>query len=100
MKVWDKLKTESKLYYKSSKQNITGTGGGPSEVKVDPLLEQVCSLLGRACTGIIGVQDCDAMEIENLEELVTTKLLDFNAAPSPEENTAKVDSLPEVCIIS
>ncbi|XP_053604216.1 uncharacterized protein LOC128671601 [Plodia interpunctella] len=60
MKVWDKLKSESKLYFGQLKRNTTQTGGGPSIIKFDPVLEQVCSILGRGCTGIIGVSDCDA----------------------------------------
>ncbi|XP_028039899.1 uncharacterized protein LOC114250286 isoform X2 [Bombyx mandarina] len=87
MKVWDKLKTESKLYYQSAKLSMTKTGGGPGEVKTGPILEQVCTLLGRACTGIIGVQDCDANVLDVVE----------NESPIKEsfemctENTATVE---------
>lgn len=59
MKIWEKLKSESKLYYSSSRKDTTRTGGGPSVIKIDPLLEQICGTLGRACTGIIGVPDSD-----------------------------------------
>lgn len=61
IKVWEKLKSESKLYYTSSRKNATQTGGGPSLVKFDPLLEQVCVIMGRGCTGIEGVYDSDSM---------------------------------------
>lgn len=60
MKIWEKMKSESKLYYQKTRRSTTGTGGGPSDIKIDPILEQVCALLGRACTGIVGVQDCDS----------------------------------------
>lgn len=47
--MWEKQKSESKIYYQNNKRSTTGTGGGPAEVKVDPVLEQVCVILGRAC---------------------------------------------------
>lgn len=60
MKVWEKMKSESKTYYSLSRRNATQTGGGPSVVKIDPILEQVCNIMGRGCTGIVGVSDSDA----------------------------------------
>lgn len=72
--MWDKLKTESKLYYQSAKLSVTKTGGGPGEVKIDPILEQVYStLLGRVCTGIIGVQDCTANVLNVVENVSPIK---------------------------
>ncbi|KAL0879457.1 hypothetical protein ABMA27_003208 [Loxostege sticticalis] len=62
MKVWEKFKSESQLYHNNSKQNCIKTGGGPSVIKIDPVLEQVCAILGRGCTGILGVSDCDGDE--------------------------------------
>lgn len=50
------------MYYNTLKQSSKQTGGGPSIVKIEPVLEQVRTLLGRSCTGITGVADCDADE--------------------------------------
>lgn len=66
---------------------VTGTGGGPVDTKVDPVLDQVCLIIGRGCTGIENVRDCDqepedeavaeaaqkvwAENIQNLEEVET-----------------------------
>lgn len=63
MKFWEKLKSEAKIYFTASRRNTTGTGGGPSTVKVDPILEQVCSLMGRGCSGIDNVADCDSEQL-------------------------------------
>ncbi|CAB3261074.1 unnamed protein product [Arctia plantaginis] len=60
IKVWEKMKSESKVYYNSSRRSAVQTGGGPSLVKTDPILEQVCSILGRGCSGIDGINDSDA----------------------------------------
>lgn len=60
--MWEKLKSESKIYYTASRKNAIQTGGGPSTIKIDPILEQICAILGRGCTGIIGVQDSDSTE--------------------------------------
>lgn len=54
------MKTDAKLYKALSRSSHSGTGGGPSCVKTDPILEQVSDLMGRACTGITDVQDSDA----------------------------------------
>ncbi|KAL4721135.1 hypothetical protein ACJJTC_009415 [Scirpophaga incertulas] len=55
MKIWEKLKSDSKKYYAQITNNTTQTGGGPLVLKIDPALEQVCAILGRRCTGILGV---------------------------------------------
>ncbi|XP_069362389.1 myb/SANT-like DNA-binding domain-containing protein 4 [Maniola hyperantus] len=60
MRVWEKMKTDAKLYKSRSRSSYTGTGGGPSSFNADPILEQVSDLMGRGCTGIAGVQDSDA----------------------------------------
>lgn len=110
MKVWDKMKTESKLYYSSTRRDTTQTGGGPSEVKTDPILEQVCNILGRGCTGIVNVTDSDWVEIEtgdfptltNLEvkepipkkvcfdDVQNAEILQLLESPSTEEPAANV----------
>ncbi|XP_059055008.1 uncharacterized protein LOC131849040 [Achroia grisella] len=87
MKLWDKMKTESKLYYQSNRCNIIATGGGPSEVKVDPIMEQVCGLLGRGCTGILSVQDKIEEKMENTEECTKENV-------DPEANRKDVPSTP------
>ncbi|XP_045778137.1 uncharacterized protein LOC123876054 [Maniola jurtina] len=60
MRVWEKMKTDAKLYKSRFKSSHSGTGGGPSCFNPDPILEQVSDLMGRGCTGIAGVQDSDA----------------------------------------
>ncbi|CAG9094390.1 unnamed protein product [Plutella xylostella] len=60
VKQWDKLKTEAKIYNGKNKKGVMGTGGGPSTVKSDPVLDQACDLLGRACSGMLAVNDSDA----------------------------------------
>lgn len=80
MKVWEKLKSESKLYHNNSKQNCIKTGGGPSVIKIDPVLEQVCAILGRGCTGILGVSDCDGDEESSVKAL--PKIVCIEDAPT------------------
>lgn len=63
MKFWEKLKTEGKIYFTASRKSATGTGGGPSTIKVDPIMEQVCSIMGRGCSGIENVADCDSEQL-------------------------------------
>ncbi|XP_048485580.1 nuclear apoptosis-inducing factor 1-like [Plutella xylostella] len=60
VKQWDKLKTEAKIYKGKNNKGVMGTGGGPSTVKSDPVLDQACDLLGRACSGMLAVNDSDA----------------------------------------
>ncbi|CAK1582841.1 unnamed protein product [Parnassius mnemosyne] len=69
MRVWEKMKTDAKLYKALSKSSHNGTGGGPSCVKTDIILEQVSDLMGRACTGITDVQDSDADQITEASSL-------------------------------
>lgn len=80
MKVWEKLKSESKIYYNTCKRDVTQTGGGPSVVKIDPLLEQVCAIVGRGCTGIIGIPDTDYSD--------------------DEKTVKKVDAIPKVICLN
>lgn len=75
MKVWEKLKSESKLYYSSTRRSATQTGGGPSHVKTDPILEQVCNIMGRGCSGITGVSDSDADFAESMIQIEVPKII-------------------------
>ncbi|XP_045503860.1 uncharacterized protein LOC123700650 [Colias croceus] len=70
MKIWEKLKSDSKKYYAQSRRDTSRTGGGPSTVKIDPVLEQVSTIMGRGCTGILGIPDCDAETGGESEEIV------------------------------
>lgn len=45
-----------------NKTSTSQSGGGPKIIKIDPVLDQVVGILGRGCTGISGVADCDAPE--------------------------------------
>lgn len=60
MKLWEKIKSDAKIYSGANRQNTIKTGGGPSTIKIDPVLEQASSILGRSCSGIEDVDDCDA----------------------------------------
>lgn len=61
MRVWEKMKSEAKTYNSRNKSCAIGTGGGPSTMKTDPILEQVCELMGRGCSGIADVLDSDSV---------------------------------------
>ncbi|KAL4709397.1 hypothetical protein ACJJTC_001193 [Scirpophaga incertulas] len=69
MKMWEKLKSDSKKNYVQLKNNTTQTWGGPLVLKIDPVLEQVCAILGRRCTGVLGVSDCDAETGQDTEKV-------------------------------
>ncbi|KAH9638827.1 hypothetical protein HF086_012780 [Spodoptera exigua] len=69
MKMWEKLKSDSKKYYAQLKNKTTQTGGGPLIFKIDPVLEQVCGILGRGYTGILGVSDCDTETMQETEKV-------------------------------
>ncbi|KAL4721445.1 hypothetical protein ACJJTC_007162 [Scirpophaga incertulas] len=69
MKMWEKLKRDSKKNYAQIKNNTTQTWGGPLVLKIDPVLEQVCAILGRRCTGVLGVSDCDAETGQDTEKV-------------------------------
>lgn len=58
-KVWNKLKSESKVYKAKQKWCTTGTGGGPSTSSNDPILDQTLELIGRAGVGVSNVNDSD-----------------------------------------
>lgn len=58
-KLWQKLKSEAKTYRSTARNEIIGTGGGPSKKFDDPVLELVAEITGRGTTGIENVDDCD-----------------------------------------
>lgn len=55
------MKSEAKMYNSRNRSCTIGTGGGPSTIKTDPILEQVCDLMGRGCSGIADVLDSDSV---------------------------------------
>lgn len=55
------MKNDAKMYNSRNRSCTTGTGGGPSTTKIDPILEQVCDLMGRGCSGIADVPDSDSV---------------------------------------
>ncbi|XP_044765772.1 uncharacterized protein LOC123322018 [Coccinella septempunctata] len=59
MKLWEKMKSEAKIYYNRSKQDTLQIEGESSVMKVDRLLEQVCFLLGGGYSSVADVKDCD-----------------------------------------
>uniref|UniRef100_A0A2A4JRW7 Regulatory protein zeste n=1 Tax=Heliothis virescens TaxID=7102 RepID=A0A2A4JRW7_HELVI len=61
LRVWEKLKSEAKMYNSRNRRCTTGPGGGPSSVKIDPILEQACDLLGRGCSDNSEVFDSDSV---------------------------------------
>lgn len=72
IRVWEKMKSEAKMYNSRNRSCTIGTGGGPSTLKTDPILEQVCDLMGRGCSGIADVFDSDSvitMSINNSNDL-------------------------------
>ncbi|CAH1645373.1 unnamed protein product [Spodoptera littoralis] len=52
LKMWEKLKSASKSYYFSTRESIEQAGSGTCTVKRDPILAQVCTMLGHSCTEI------------------------------------------------
>ncbi|XP_063836841.1 uncharacterized protein LOC135085984 isoform X1 [Ostrinia nubilalis] len=57
MKVWEKLKFESKNYSAQTEDTQTGR---PLTLQIDPVMEQVCSFLGQEYTGMSVAPNCDA----------------------------------------
>ncbi|XP_035432689.2 uncharacterized protein LOC118264321 isoform X1 [Spodoptera frugiperda] len=51
LKMWEKLKSASKSYYFSTRESIEQTGS-TCTVKRDPILAQVCTMLGHSCSEI------------------------------------------------
>ncbi|XP_041977483.1 uncharacterized protein LOC121731875 [Aricia agestis] len=72
----------SKKYYAQIKNSTSQTGGGPLILKIDPVLEQVCAILGRGCTGVLGVPDCDAEsgQEQTLPKIICTQNEHFEPA--------------------
>ncbi|CAG9785593.1 unnamed protein product [Diatraea saccharalis] len=98
LRVWEKLKTEAKLYKSNLRENFNKTGGGPCITKIDPILEQVCSIMGRACTGILNINDSDAdlpltVNIENVISPLPTDLI--NPVAAIQQNTNSTADLVE-----
>ena len=95
MKQWEKLKFESKLNYNNSKWSCTQTGGGPSIVKIDPVLEQVlvCAILARGFAGILGVLDCDAVE-NNVANYPKVVYIDLPAVQKEIEESEEAIEIP------
>lgn len=98
MKLWENLKTESKLYYNYNKTSTSQTGGGPKIIKFDPVLDQVVAILGRGCTGISGVADCDGPETgaECAISLPRVICLENELQPSYEPYLAVPDVMTEI----
>ncbi|CAG9782435.1 unnamed protein product [Diatraea saccharalis] len=100
MKVWEKPKSDSKLYYSSTRRNISQTGGGP--LKTDPILEQVCTIMGRGCSRLEGISDSDALtsvEIPICTEESLPKVLFINTGEDMEIDTAtetEISPIPNV----
>lgn len=81
------MKSESKIYYNAVKQSSVQTGGGPNIIKIEPVLEQVCTILGRACTGITGVADCDADETGMGSTMAFPKIICIGNEPKIQAST-------------
>lgn len=58
-KMFNKLKSDSKVYKAKQRCNVMGTGGGPSTVKDEPILAEVLTMIGQGGVGIEGVNDSD-----------------------------------------
>lgn len=97
-KIWEKLKSDSKLYYTSSGENATQTGGGPSLIKFDPTLEQVCMIMGRGCTGIEGVHESNSMTSQFESQPIRMCILS-ESLPIAEENREiqEINFTPDIC---
>ncbi|KAL4718028.1 hypothetical protein ACJJTC_015081, partial [Scirpophaga incertulas] len=95
MKMWEKLKSDSKKYYAKIKNNTTQTGGGPLVLKIDPVLEQVCAILGRGCTGVLEVPDCDAETGQDTEKVHFKIICTQNEFLQPAEE-ANMQTIAEV----
>ncbi|CAH1110043.1 unnamed protein product [Psylliodes chrysocephalus] len=55
----NKMKYEAKTYKSKLKVDVMGTGGGPSTLKENSILEEVLRFIGRAGVGIENIPDYD-----------------------------------------
>lgn len=60
IKVWEKMKSESKLYYTKTRRHLAQTGVVLTAIKIDPILERVCEILARG-TEIENDTDSDSI---------------------------------------
>ncbi|KAK4887383.1 hypothetical protein RN001_003654 [Aquatica leii] len=106
-KIWNKLKSDSKVYKAKQRINIVTTGGGPAEVKDDPILEKVLVLIGRSGVGLEGVIDSDMEFVNSCNlSLVEADIIDcdVNMAPSVASEALSIDpmceAVPETIIVN
>lgn len=64
IKVWEKLKSEGKSYYAALRTEETEPCGRPDPRRIDLVLEQVCSVLWRSCTGVTSGPENDWEEVQ------------------------------------
>ncbi|CAH1106907.1 unnamed protein product [Psylliodes chrysocephalus] len=79
--IWNKMKYEAKTYKSKLKVDVMGTGGGPSTLKENSILEEVLLLIGRA------VVDIDVCPIEPFfceNELTEIKPLETCISQEPQ----------------
>ncbi|KAK4887490.1 hypothetical protein RN001_003761 [Aquatica leii] len=58
-KMWNTFKSTAKTYRSKQRISITQTGGGPEDIKTDPVLEEVLRFMGRCGVGLSCGNDSD-----------------------------------------
>ncbi|XP_072383792.1 uncharacterized protein [Diabrotica undecimpunctata] len=94
-KMWNRMKSECKVYKAKLKINIAKTGGGTSDIKEDPLLDLIANLIGRAAVGIANVNDCDAIPDVNDSVIVQTVVSDMEDIEIEEMVVSDIDAIIE-----
>ncbi|KAF5278518.1 hypothetical protein FQR65_LT15667 [Abscondita terminalis] len=73
-KMWNTLKSTAKTYKAKQRIDVTKTGGGPEEVKTDPILEEVLRFMGRGGVGLSSINDSDKIHSDNLIDLAVHEI--------------------------
>ncbi|CAH1111434.1 unnamed protein product [Psylliodes chrysocephalus] len=111
-KIWNKMKYEAKTYKSKLKVDVMGTGGGPSTLKENSILEEVLLLIGRAGVGIENIYDSDFqpaivvdMDVGPIEpffcenELTESKLLETCISQEPQVESGETSTTFQVPLV-
>ncbi|XP_072398809.1 uncharacterized protein [Diabrotica undecimpunctata] len=98
-KVFAKLKTEAKVY-RSKQKSVLATGGGPPDIKEDPILEEVINMMGRGATGILNVRDCDQQVDTNIKINEDEDEAPVNMEWMVEDNELNIEGVPDVVVLA
>ncbi|KAK5648090.1 hypothetical protein RI129_002982 [Pyrocoelia pectoralis] len=94
-KMWNTLKSTAKTYRAKQRICVTATGGGPADLKCDPILEEVLRFLGRGGVGLSCVNDSDNIiaEHEMQPQQPVDILYEVEVLPSTSSKNEEVHSM-------